>query len=221
MKNLNLIFDLDGTLVDSIPGIENSIREALFVVTGIREIPELRNLIGPPIATILATLFPAMDRDVLTRVESKFREIYNETGWRQSLLYQGMFDLLNRLHLQGDRLFVATNKPLIPTRKILEYAGLQPFISKTLCPDSQTPGFRSKTELIRELIQLHSLSREQTLYVGDQPGDQSAAADCDILFVGVTYGYGNQSGFRSQNCILANNILQLEEVFQRIRKSHE
>lgn len=221
MKNLNLIFDLDGTLVDSIPGIENSIREALSEVTGIREIPELRSLIGPPIGTILATLFPAMDRDMLARVESKFREIYNERGWRQSLLYQGMFDLLDRLHLQGDSLFVATNKPLIPTRKILENTGLLPLMHEILCPDSKLPGFGSKTEIIREMMQAHSLSREHTLYIGDQPGDQVAAADCDILFVGVTFGYGNPSGFRSQNCILANNIIELKEIIEQIRTAHE
>ena len=221
MKNLNLIFDLDGTLVDSIPGIENSIREALSEVTGVREIPELRNLIGPPIGKILATLFPAMDRELLARVESKFREIYNDRGWKRSILFQGMFDLLDRLHLQGDRLFVATNKPLIPTRKILEKAGLLPLMHEILCPDSKSPVFASKTEMIREMMQVHSLSRPHTLYIGDQPGDQVAAADCDILFVGVTYGYGSKADFQPQNCLAANNVAELEKIFQHIRTAHE
>lgn len=221
MKKLNLIFDLDGTLVDSIPGIESSLREALLALTNIREIPELRNQIGPPIGTILSNLFPDMDRDSLAMVESKFRKIYNETGWEQSIPYQGVTGLLERLHRQQDSLFVATNKPLLPTRKILAHTGLLPLFTDILCPDSLSPSYSSKADLLRGLMRIHALTKEATVYIGDQPGDQSAAADCDILFVGVTYGYGDLFGFRSQNCILANNTVELKEVFQRIRTSHE
>jgi len=214
---LNLIFDLDGTLVDSMPGIEKSLSEAVYDITGIREIPEFRTLIGPPIQVILQRLFPEMENEVIARIQSKFREIYNSTGWENNNPYPGIMEFLSRLHASGNVLFVATNKPSIPTHKILEKNGLQYFFKDILCPDKRFPEYSSKSELLKELKIVHNFSKENTYYIGDQAADQKAAADCDILFVGVKYGYGNLFDLQSQGFSLAENVKELEKIVHQVR----
>lgn len=220
MTKLNLIFDLDGTIVDSIPGIENAIRAAVLEVTGIAEIPAFRNLIGPPLRVILQTIFPTLDSSLITKIESQFRKIYNSTEWKNSIPYPGVVELLNTLHEYPHTLFIATFKPEIPTRRILAHTKTLPLFKDCYSPDSRSPEYSSKTELLQALLENHSLEKRKTIYIGDQSGDEKAARDCDIIFVGVRYGYGNLLELQS-NCFLVESVKELEKTINQVREYYE
>lgn len=184
----NFIFDLDGTLVDSLPGITSSVNAAL--PPSVRRVPDVRPYIGPPVRSILRSLaHPACEQD-LDRMERKFRQSYDSEGWRNTAEFSGARELLERLRAGRKRIFLVTNKPSQPTAKILGALGLTPYFEDVLTPDSRTPPFRAKDQMLRDLVNGHGLRIEECLMVGDTADDCAAAAALDMQAVSVAHGYG-------------------------------
>ena len=185
------IFDLDGTLIDSIPGIRSSLAAA-FQSIG-REMPaaDLRRAIGPPIRVIAKRLDPSLTGDETLAIEKVYRPLYDASGWRESILFEGVAETLRTLHNVGFRLFVATNKPLIPTRNILNQLGMAPLFEGVITRDSSTPHFASKAAMLAELIITHNLRPEATAMVGDTIEDREAGAANSIRCIFASYGYGD------------------------------
>ena len=105
------IFDLDGTLVDSLPGITWSVEQAL-ALCGLPPLAvDLKPSIGPPIRSILAGVTGLRDAPSLDRLERAFRASYDAEGWRKTACYEGAPDMLRRLRAGGIGLWVVTNKP--------------------------------------------------------------------------------------------------------------
>jgi phosphoglycolate phosphatase len=106
-----VLFDLDGTLLNSIPGIAYSVAAA-FRAAGLPERTlDLRRLIGPPIRTILSRAAEATDDALLDELEWHFRVSYDSEGWGQTLCFPGVPELLETLKRNGHRLFIISNKP--------------------------------------------------------------------------------------------------------------
>jgi phosphoglycolate phosphatase len=184
----NFIFDLDGTLVDSLPGITRSVNAAL--PPSVERVADVRPYIGPPVRSILRSLAHTAAEDELDRMERRFRRSYDADGWRDTVEFSGAKDLLERLRAAGKRIFLVTNKPARPTRKILEALALRPYFEDVLTPDSRTPPFQGKAQMMRELIRRHDLQLRQCLMMGDTADDGTAAAALDIEAVFVAHGYG-------------------------------
>ena len=185
-----VIFDLDGTLVDSIPGIQWSV-EAALVAGGMPPLcRDLKPLIGPPIRDILATVSGATDPAVLDRMESVFRSSYDSAGWRKTTCQPGARGTLQRLHIAGCGLWVVTNKPGHAARAILHELALADFFQEVVCPDSRTPRFASKAEMLADLLERCALARAGSIMVGDTLEDCRAAADVGIDCALVPHGYG-------------------------------
>jgi phosphoglycolate phosphatase len=190
-KFRDLIFDLDGTLVDSIPGIGTSLGDA-FLSVG-REMPfaNLRSAIGPPIGIIARRLDPGLSDDEVAQIERHYRTSYDTDGWRNTLLFPGVSETLHACKQQGYHLSIVTNKPRIPTEQILQRLGLESLFESIVTRDSRNPGYGSKAEMLRELLQRHDLLAETTVMVGDTAEDCEAAEANRLHFVYVTYGYGS------------------------------
>ncbi|MGB8356502.1 MAG: HAD hydrolase-like protein, partial [Chthoniobacteraceae bacterium] len=154
----NIIFDLDGTLVHSLPGIEESARMAITRVMPDVTMPDLRPLIGPPIAVMFAKLWPELEAGRMVSLLAEFRAHYDETGCLLSESYPRVLEILGRLRGAGVRLFVLTNKPIRPARKILSYLGFLDFFAEVVALNSTQPPFVSKTEGARFLKENFNLS---------------------------------------------------------------
>ena len=187
----NVIFDLDGTLVDSLTGIEQSVRAAITLVLPEVPMPDLRAVIGPPIATMFARLWPELAPETMERLVAEFREHYVSTGCLASRPFPGVPETLSQLHSGGRRLFVLTNKPAAPTRKILGHLALQRFFTAAHSPDSVTLPFSSKPDGARLLMRAFGLEPETTALVGDGADDAASADSCGFRFIAAGYGYGN------------------------------
>src|SRR3954471_18542076 len=120
----NFIFDLDGTLVDSVDGIEASVGHALRSCVPDRRSPDLREQIGPPIAKMFARMFPDLESATIEALIAAFRQHYDDQGCRLSRLYPGVTETLAALADRGSAMFVVTNKPLHATRVILQETGV-------------------------------------------------------------------------------------------------
>jgi phosphoglycolate phosphatase len=186
----SVIFDLDGTLVDSLPGIKLSACAAIESVLPGVPMPDLKAVIGPPIAAMFARLWPDLDPEKMAQLVAAFRSHYVEKGCLDSLPFPGVLETLSRLQAAGVRMFLLTNKPTAPTKTILCALGLAEFFTGVLAPDSPESPFASKPDGARALMRRFALDPEQTALVGDGADDAAAAEACGFRFIATAYGYG-------------------------------
>ena len=187
------MFDLDGTLVDSRPGIEWAAERAFE-----KELPgeapvSLGPFIGPPIPEMLRKAMPGASGEVLRRLEREFVSAYDSEGWRRASLYDGVDELITALRETGRRLFVVTNKRATPTRLILAGTGLAVSVDAAYCVDSAAET-RTKTESLQALLAEQRVEPGLSSMVGDDLGDEDAARACGIRFIGAGWGYGRLRG---------------------------
>ena len=185
-----VLFDLDGTLLDSLPGIEFSVRAA-FSACGLPLLhDDLREMIGPPIRTILSEAGDIADENSLDRLEQAFRVNHDSEGWRKTVCFPDAGRVLQNMHELGHQLFVLSNKPRHISVKILENEGILKLFSAVVTRDSRSPAYSGKEEMIRTLMAERSISSSNCLMVGDTLEDAKAAAIAGVQFAWMTYGYG-------------------------------
>lgn len=186
-----ILFDLDGTLVDSLPGITWAAQAALTDVLPGVGLPDLMSYVGPPIREIFLRALGIEDPGMLDALEAAFRRHYNSEGWLHTVAYDGVSETLAVLHEAGVRLGVVTNKPLAPTRSILAHLDLTRFMEIVMTPDSVAPAYINKASALAAVLSAQTLVPSSTLFVGDSSDDAAAAAACGVPFAAVTYGYGD------------------------------
>ena len=185
-----LLFDLDGTILDSLPGVEYSVRAAFESCGLTLRTTSLRQLIGPPIRTILSRVGEVVESNVLDQLESAFRKSYDTEGWRKTVCFPDVHEILQAMHFHGHRHFVVSNKPRHISLRILENEGMLNLFEEILTSDSRSPAFQGKIEMIGNLMTRRGLCAENCLFVGDTMEDAQAAATAGIGFVYMTHGYG-------------------------------
>ena len=188
----NVIFDLDGTLVDSLPGIEYGVDCALQATGFAPRTCELRPLIGPPIRDILQHVSGETSPQALDRLEAAFRAAYDSEGWLKTVLQPEAKETLSWIVGSGGSVFVVTNKPRRPAASITGRLGLQ--ATKMVSPDSATPHHGSKAAMIQQLMQADGVQSGNSLVVGDTREDLEAAREVGMAVVIVANGYGDFTG---------------------------
>jgi phosphoglycolate phosphatase len=139
-----LLFDLDWTLLDSLPGIEYSVRAACESCPLPPPQMSLRGLIGPPIRTILSQLASNTDSETLTALESTFRGNYDKEGWQMTVCYPDATRVLQTLHEHRHRLFVISNKPRHISLQILMAEGISDLFEAVVTRDSRLPHYTGR-----------------------------------------------------------------------------
>lgn len=186
----SVIFDLDGTLVDSLPGIQACLAQALQEVLPGSVLPPVREHIGPGVAAMCAALLPSAEPSDVDDVVAGFRAAYDAGGWRLTAAYPGVREVLEGLAGSGRSLYVVTNKPDLPTRLILEELGLLALFRQVVARDSVPRPYASKAEALADLMTGWAIDPSTAVMVGDSVDDSEAAAACGTAFVAVSYGYG-------------------------------
>ena len=186
-----IFFDLDGTLLDSLPGIMFSIEQA-FLACGLSMRPiDLRRVIGPPIRTILGLAAEQASSSELDLLELAFRGSYDSEGWQKTLIFPGSKLMLEQVHALGIPLFVVSNKPRHISIKILEREGLALLFTAIVTRDTRNPPYPGKSQIIEDLIQRFHLSADRCIMVGDTEEDAHASAAMQVPFALMSHGYGD------------------------------
>jgi phosphoglycolate phosphatase len=189
---MNLLFDLDGTLTDPFTGITKCILYACDKLG--RKCPQAENLrwcIGPPLRDSFAKLLASDDPALIEKAVTIYRERFGTVGLYENQVYDGISDMLQALQKDGHTLYVATSKPAVFARKIIDHFNLQRFFKQTYgCELDGTRG--DKTSLIAHILQTELLVPSKTAMIGDREHDIIGAKENGVSGFGVLWGYGTK-----------------------------
>jgi phosphoglycolate phosphatase len=184
-----VLLDLDGTLTDPQVGITRSIRHALETLgLPVPSEVELLSFIGPPLQETFDTLFG--DAAVTQRCLALYRERFSAVGLYENRVFAGVPEMLDALSAAGHRLVLATSKPHVFARRILDYFDLARHFSAI--HGAEMDGTRAqKTALIAHILAAEGIIAETAVMVGDREHDVIGAGANGIATIGVLYGYGD------------------------------
>ena len=185
-----VLFDLDGTLTDPREGITRCIAHALERL-GIEPPPlgDLTFAIGPPLRASFARLLATDRRETLELAVSHYRERFADVGLFENALYDGIAETLATLANRGTTLLVATSKPLVYARRIVDHFELGRHFAEV--HGCELDGTREdKRDLIAHIIPHHGLDAVRAVMIGDRGADMRAARHHGLAALGALWGYG-------------------------------
>lgn len=213
----SIIFDLDGTLIDSQESILSAIRIALNESCLEAKIPVTKELIGPPLIDTLSKITAVKDQLILNAVANKFKLHYDAVGYKDIVAFSGIQHLLENLNNQGYVLYIATNKRLIPTEKILEYLSWGSFFSAVYSIDSNTEKpFENKGEMISSLLDNELIDLKSAVYIGDRDEDFEAANKNGLPCILVGWGYGSIMPKNNVSQIFVSDPIELLNTIKKV-----
>lgn len=185
-----VLFDLDGTLTDSAPGILNSVRYACRSM-GVPVPPEqtLRRFLGPPLPVSFRELL-GMEEAQAARAVEAFREYYPVRGIFENEVYPGIPALLADLKAAGKTVVLATSKPELYARRILRHFSLDGYFD-AVCGAALDESRSDKAEVVAYALRTAGLAGQAgAVMVGDREHDVIGAGKNGLPCIGVLYGYG-------------------------------
>lgn len=185
----DVIFDLDGTLIDSAPSILACFANALARQGVQPALPLTEALIGPPLRETLQKLSGVEDDVQLRMMIDDFKQHYDSAGYKETVVFPGVDDMLHELKDAGLSLHIATNKRKRPTDLILSHLGWAELFSGVYASDMQNPPFANKSTMLSVLIQEKKVSPAKAVYVGDRSDDKLAAENNALGFIAAMWGY--------------------------------
>lgn len=191
-----LIFDLDGTLIDSSASILKGFAMALDNLKIAPKLPLTATIIGPPLRDTLAALAGSDDALLLDSLVKSFKNYYDAEGYKATTVFPGVNEMLQGLHGAGKALHIATNKRLLPTQLLLKHLGWSGLFVSVYALDARSPAFPNKAAMIGGLIQDQRIAHGSAAYVGDRPEDGFAADANGLPFYAADWGY---SAFPAQD----------------------
>ena len=187
-----VLFDLDGTLTDSGPGIMNGFTYAIKKMG--KEVPGrdiLQKFVGPPLSDSFENVLGFSPEDTEKGI-LLYREYYNKLGGAlENSVYPGIYDLLKKLKSENKTIMVATSKSLQATNTVLEHFGLRDYFDFIATPDGAD--IITKTDVINLILEEYKIKdKSSAVMVGDRHYDITAARNLGMDSIGVLYGYGSR-----------------------------
>ena len=212
MKQKHILFDLDGTIVRSDPGITRGVQKSLEHF-GIYEEPEnLKKFVGPPLVESYTKLY-GLSLLQYEKALDIFHEYYRSTGIFECELYEGIEEMLKVLS-KDYRLYIATSKPEREARRVIEHFGLNKYFTFVGGSDGDFNTKRSTKAAVIEYVLKSNNIEDKTaaIMVGDKIHDIVGANTVGLKSIGILYGYGSMEEFDKANYIV-RTVDDLREMF--------
>lgn len=207
----HILFDLDGTLTDSGPGIINGFEYSLGKM-GI-DVPDrasLRRFVGPPLGDSFEKTLGFSPEDAAKGI-AFYKEYYAEKGVYENDVYPGIPELLEKLKESGKKLIVATTKAELMANVVMDHFGLGKYFD--LMVASNNTDRKNKIDVLNYAIENGGVDRERAVMVGDRFYDITGAAHFGMTSVGVLYGYGSRQELEEAGATyIAETVEDLSEI---------
>lgn len=208
-----VIFDLDGTLIDSLEDITRAVNHATGPY-GIAEksIAEMGDLLGTGISILIDRVLADRKDELKDDVMNRFMDYYSAHLVDHTTIYPGVEDVLD--NLAGYKRAVVTNKRERFAKTMLNELGLGSYFDSILGSDSVGAKKPSPVPLLH-LLDLYKLDPSEAVMVGDSEIDIAAGKGAEVRTVGVTYGYREREALEGADFII-DDILELTELIKEI-----
>lgn len=209
--NKAIIFDFDGTLVDS----EITIYQCFQSITNYlapERIDYAKNiLIGPPLRDTASEILGPNYQAQLDEFVKLFIEMHDEHAIKNTQPYPGVIETLKDLSSKGISMAVATNKRYVPTIKLINHFEWHKYFTSIECSDSHKK-IRNKDEMIQEILKNNNFT--EAYFVGDTVNDGLSANLNQLTFILARYGYGRDQDWSKVK--IHNEIQQFSKVLEFI-----
>ena len=212
MKQKHILFDLDGTIVRSDPGITKGVQKSLEHFGIYEKLEDLKKFVGPPMVESY-TNFYGFSLEQYKEALDVFHDYYRTVGIFECELYDGIEEMLDSLSKEY-KLYVATSKPEREARRVIEHFGLDKYFTFVGGSDGDFNTKRAtKTAVIEYVLETNKImDRGFAIMVGDKSHDIVGAGNAGLKSIGVLYGYGGLEEFEGANYIV-KNVEDLRDMF--------
>ncbi|HAS6190144.1 phosphoglycolate phosphatase [Vibrio vulnificus] len=215
-----IAFDLDGTLLDSVPDLAVAADQATRAVgfPGVTEL-QVRDYVGNGADILIGralsqslTINPELSDELRAQARELFDDFYQQTGHKLSHLYPTVKETLKELHQAGFTLALVTNKPSKFVPDVLQQHGIADYFVDVLGGDS-FPEKKPNPIALNWLMKKHQIQPTEMLMVGDSKNDILAAKNAGCASFGLTYGYNHGEPISaSEPDFVADSLAQLLDV---------
>jgi phosphoglycolate phosphatase len=210
-----LIFDLDGTLIDSSEDIAWSVNKTL-VKLGMKELPykEVLGYIGWGVRMLLEQAVPLDKHHMLDDARRIFLEFYSGHMLVNTMPYPEVIETLEYLHQMKKKMAVVTNKPYILTKGILEGLAIDGFFIMTLGGDS-VRNKKPHPEAVETVLEGLAVPPSKTVFIGDSRIDIETGKCAGILTIGAVYGFRGRKELEEAGAnMIINSFGELKEIIR-------
>ncbi|MES1221464.1 MAG: HAD family hydrolase [Bacteroidota bacterium] len=205
-----IIFDLDGTLIDSKPEIQEAFRKTFSEVPPASVVEFDAINFGATLNSVLDSVYKS-DSALISKAKQKFSEIYDTSSYINTLLYPHVEDTLKKLDEMGCNMYIATNKRLVPTLKILEKKNILQWFKTVKASDMIAGETISKQKMIEQICSENEI--QQGYMIGDTIQDIQAGNAAKLITIAATYGYETQELLQKENPTFAiNSFLEIIDI---------
>lgn len=211
-----ILLDLDGTVADSAEGVTNSVAYALEKLGyHVEDKQTLLKFIGPPLSESFKEFY-GFDEKTVDKGIQYYREYYTDTGIFEVKIFDGIETLLKSLKACGKTVILATSKPEVFAKRILEHCGISQYFDliagSTLDAERNT-----KTDVLKYALRESGISDlSEAIMVGDRKYDIIGAHDVGLSCIAILFGYGNEEEFKQYGAdYIIDTALNLEKFLTR------
>ena len=189
-----IFFDFDGTLFDTSEGVFKSFdRVAEHYHIELADKSIYNTMIGPPLRESFTRVFHFKEEE-LAPAMAVYRDYYQKQGMFEVRAYDGITDCIKALRAAGKKVYVATSKPEVYARQILEKQGMLDLFDFVGGSDLAEKDRVNKVDIINYVLESEGLSyrKAECVMVGDTHFDMDGAAKAGLDTIGVLYGFGSR-----------------------------
>lgn len=208
-----VLFDLDGTLSASAPGIRRCIELTMEKMgKATPDLSDYSRYIGPPLVTTFQRLCGLSPEEAKTAL-SIYLGFYETEGEPRNSLFDGIMHLLQRLRGSRAKVAVCTSKNEISAKNVCDFLGITELLD-ALCGSDHSTGRREKEDIIPYAIEtLGATSSDKVVMIGDTHFDAKGARYNGVDFIGVSYGYGKDEDMIAEGArVFAESAEELEKI---------
>lgn len=187
MKDISIIFDLDGTLVDSKNEVLSTYKKVISEIAPSNQFNDSTFDYGANINTVLTSIYKN-DFEKISKAKKIFISIYDNSNFESTELYNNSINVLEYLKSKNYKLFIATNKRVTPTIKLLEAKKIKHFFTDIIGNEIEMGISIKKSKMLEILKVKHGI--KNGFMIGDTTGDIEAGKENNFKTIAVLYGYG-------------------------------